>query len=183
MRIETTDDLEKARVHLLRRSPEVLAAFIVSLAHVPNPVGDQVRTFIVGDDVEETVKSVTDRLASLSGPGEYEYRHTRGREIGEKLELIVESIGSLVLPIDPAAAFELLSTVFEQDGEALEQCGDHHSEVEVALQRAADLMAEAAKSLPAAVVTERVRALVVNDDYGMRTALRPLIPPAANTHE
>ena len=51
MRIETKEDFERARERLRRRGSGSLAAFVMSLAMEPGPVGEQVRTFIVGDDV------------------------------------------------------------------------------------------------------------------------------------
>ena len=41
-------------------------------------------------------------------------------------------------------------------------------EVQVAFERAAELMAEAAKSLPAVEVAARIRALLNNDGYAAR---------------
>jgi hypothetical protein len=53
--IETKADFARALERLRRRDAESLAAFILSLAQDSGPVGEQVRTFIVGDDVKETV--------------------------------------------------------------------------------------------------------------------------------
>jgi hypothetical protein len=89
--IEAQQDFAMALERLRRRDPEALAAFILSLAQVPGPVGDQVRTFIVGDDV--------------------------------------------------------------------------------AGQRAAGVMAAAAKLLPAAEVAERIEVLMAVDSYGLRATL------------
>jgi hypothetical protein len=58
MRIETAEDFERARERLRRRDSESLVAFLMSLALDSGPVGEQVRTFIVGDDVGETVESL-----------------------------------------------------------------------------------------------------------------------------
>jgi hypothetical protein len=135
-----------------------------------------VRTFLGGDDVSETGAALRERLTALSVPSEYPHRHARGREIGEQLGFIVDSIDRLVLLVDPAAAFELLVAVFERDGLAMEECGDHHWEVEMAFERAAKVMAVAAKSLPAAAVAERVRALMANEGYGVRAALKTVMP-------
>jgi hypothetical protein len=71
------------------------------------------------------------------------------------LALIADSIASLVLPVDPAAAFALLVAMFRRDAAAMEQCGDHHWEVELAYRRAAELLAKAAASMPAIEVTEK----------------------------
>jgi hypothetical protein len=53
-RIETTEDFERARERLRQRNSDSLVAFLMSLAMDSGPVGEQVRTFIVGDDVAET---------------------------------------------------------------------------------------------------------------------------------
>jgi hypothetical protein len=169
--ISTKDEFARAFGRLRRRDPEALAAFIMSLVHDVGPIGEQVRTFIVGDDVAETAESLRQRIQGLRDPTEHDHRHARGKEIGASLALIVESIESLVLPVNPQLAFDLLVTVFEADGTAMENCGDHHWEVECALQRAAGVMAEAAKSLPAAVVKEKLTALMALDSYGLRKVL------------
>jgi hypothetical protein len=50
VRIETNQDLETAITRLASRTPEALATFIASLAFDIGPIGEQVRTFIVGDN-------------------------------------------------------------------------------------------------------------------------------------
>lgn len=143
MRIDTNQDQERAIERLARRDSKSLATFIVSIAQDTGPIGELVRTFIVGDDVVETVESVRERVSSLRIPDEYEHRHARGREMGARLEYILKSIELLVLPVDPKAAFELLVAVFEADSVAMENCGDSHFEVSCAFGRAAELMTEA----------------------------------------
>jgi hypothetical protein len=174
--IETQQDLAVALERLRRRDPEGLAAFILSLAQVPGSVGEQVRTFIVGDEVAEAAKSIQERIKGLGVPSECDYRHARGREIGASLDFIVESIESLVLPVDASAAFELLVAVFEADSVAMEDCGEHDWDVECAYQRAAKVMAGAARSLPAAEVRENIEALMAGDSYGVRAMLARVIP-------
>jgi hypothetical protein len=117
--IQTKADFARALEGLRGRDPESLAAFIVSLAQDSGPIGEQVRTFIVGDDVAETVESLRARIGSLRIPEEYAHRHARGREMGASLEFIVASIESLVMPVDPKRAFELLVLFFESDGVAM----------------------------------------------------------------
>jgi hypothetical protein len=65
MMISTKADFARALERLRGRDPESLAAFIVSLAQDSGPIGEQVRTFIVGDDVAETVESLRARIGSL----------------------------------------------------------------------------------------------------------------------
>jgi hypothetical protein len=173
--ITTKQEFAGALERLRRRDPESLAAFILSLAQDLGPVGEQVRTFIVGDDVAEAVKSVSERIKGLEVPDEYAHRHARGKEMGERLDYIVESIQSLVLSRHPKAAFQLLVAVFESDGVAMENCGEHDWEVECAYQRAAGVMAEAAKALPRAEVEETIGALMTVDGYGVRAGLGAMI--------
>jgi hypothetical protein len=153
MMISTKADFARALERLRGRDPASLAAFIVLLAHDSGPIGEQVRTFIVGDDVAETVESLRARIGSLRIPEEYEYRHARGREMGASLDFIVESIESLVMPVDPNRAFELLVPFFESDGVAMENCRDHDFEVTCAFERAAGLIGKVARMLPAGEVT------------------------------
>ena len=65
--------------------------------------------------------------------------------MGAYLEYIVDSIESLVLPVNSKAAFELLVAVFVADGVAMENCGEHDEAVSLAFHRAAELMPEAPK--------------------------------------
>jgi hypothetical protein len=175
MMVSTKVDFARALERLRGRDPESLAAFIVSLAQDSGPVGQQVRTFIVGDNVAETVESLRARIGSLRIPEAYEHRHARGREMGASLEFIVESIESLVMPVDPKRAFELLVLCFESDGVAMENCGGHDFEVTCAFERAAGLIAKAARLLPAREVTSALEPLLYDDGYGVREALAKVI--------
>ena len=176
MRIETKEEFERARERLRRRDCDSLAAFLMSLALDSGPVGEQVRTFIVGDNLAETVESVGERIRGLTIPSEYEHRHSLGREMGVSLDFIVDSVERLVLPIDANAAFELLAAVLEADHVAMENCGEHDWDVACAYRRAAGAMAEAAKNLPRSEVEERVKALIDGDGYGVRAELGSVFP-------
>ena len=171
MRIDTQDEFERAQERLRRRDPDSLAAFLMSLAVDAGPIGEQIRTFIVGDNVAETVESVRNRISGLRIAWDYEHRHSLGSEMGASLDFLVDSIERLVLPVDAQAAFELLVALFEADGVAMENCGDHDWEVACAYQRAAKVMAEVVKSLPRAAVAETVKALMGGDGYGVRAEL------------
>jgi hypothetical protein len=175
MRIDTNQDLERAIDRLTRRDSKSLATFIVSLAQDTGPVGEQVRTFIIGDDVKETVASIGARIRDLRSPTESENRGQLGQEIGERLEFILESIETLVLPVDPKAAFKLLVKVFEADAVAMENCEDHDFEVGSGFERAAELIGRAAESLPQAEVVAALEALLDDDGYGVRGALAEVI--------
>jgi len=180
MWIQTSQDLAAAIERLQKREPAVLARFIVSLAQDSGPIGEQVRTFIVGDDLSQTVESLRERIGDMRTPTEYEHRHARGEEIGESMGFIVESIEALVLPVDANAAFQLLVAAFEADGLAMENCGEHHYEVACAFERAAELMARAAKGMPEAEVASKVRELMAVDGYGVRRVLKQVIGGASS---
>jgi hypothetical protein len=180
--IQTKAEFARALERLRRRDAQSLAAFILSLAQDAGPVGEQVRTFIVGDDVKETVGSLRERIGDLRTPTEYAHRHARGKEIGASLGFILESIETLVLPVDPKAAFKLLVRVFEADGVAMENCGDHDFEVGSAFERAAELIGRAAESMPQAEVVVAVEALLDDDGYGMRGALAEVIASRKGDH-
>jgi hypothetical protein len=173
--IETKADFMRALERLRRRDAESLAAFILSLAQDSGPIGEQVRTFIVGDDVAETVEAIRARIGDLRTPTEYAHRHARGKEIGASLGFILESIQTLVLPANPKAAFGLLVKVFEADTVAMENCGDHHWEVECGFKRAAELMVKAGKGMSLEEVAPAVERLMADDGYGVRSALAVVI--------
>lgn len=173
--MHTQEQMAAAVERLRRMEPTILARFIVSLSQDVGPVGEQVRTFIAGDDVVRVIASLRERIGNLGTPTEYAHRHARGRDIGASLEFIVDSIERLVLPADPASAFGLLVRVFETDGVAMESCGDHDWEVACAYKRAAEVMAAAATNLPRADVRRVLGGLLLSDAYGMRKGLAALL--------
>jgi hypothetical protein len=173
--IETKADFARALERLVRRDAESLAVFILSLAQDSGPVGEQVRTFILGDDVKATVQSIGARIRDLRTPSEDAHRHARGKEIGASLGFILESIETLVLPVDPKAAFKLLVRFFEADTVAMENCGDHDFEVSSAFERGAELIGRASKEMPQAQVVGALEALLEDDGYGVRGALAEVI--------
>jgi hypothetical protein len=177
VRIETNQDLETAIARLASRTPETLATFIASLAFDIGPIGEQVRTFIVGDNLSETTVSLTERIEALRGSRRPRSRHRADEEVGERLGYILHSIEALVLPVSPATAFELLVLLIERDGDAMEQCGDDDYSVQTELKNAAKLIAAAMKSLPSREAKETLERLVAEDGYGTR---RPLADVLAN---
>jgi hypothetical protein len=173
--IHTVQGVADAIERLRRRDHGSLARFIVSLAQDIGPIGEQVRTFIVGDDVVETVESLRGRIDDLGTPTESEYRRRLGEEIDERLGFILDAIETLVLPVDPKGAFELLVSVFKRDAVAMENCGDHHFEVSLAFERALGLLAEAAKCMPQPEVVAALEPLLDDDGYGVRGPLAEVI--------
>jgi hypothetical protein len=158
------------------RTPEALATFIASLVFDAGPIGEQVRTFIVGDNLSETKASLKERIEALRC-SHSRHRSIEDEEVGKRLGYILDSIEALVLPVSPATAFELLVMLIERDGDAMEQCGDDHYSVQTELETAANLIATAMKSLPSREARETLKRLVAEDGYGTR---RPLAGVLAN---
>jgi hypothetical protein len=169
--MDTVQGETQAIERLSRREPKSLAAFVVSLAQDGGPVGEQVRTFIAGDDVDQVSSSIKERIESIEGISEYDYRHRRGAEIGQRLGFILDAIETWVMPVDPRRAFELLVRFMERDAVAMQSCGEHDVEVSRAFKRAAALIGRTARSLPAAPVQAAVKALLADDAYGVRCPL------------
>jgi len=167
-RLHTLPGLAEAHARLAERDAQSLREFILSLVQVEGPVGDQVRTYIVGDDLEDVAQTLRKRLIRLERPTEYVERHARGDEVGLSIDLIVDSIAQLVLPVDPGAAFDLLVEVFDADTVAMDNCGDHHWQVTCAYERAARLLETMVTRLANPSVTETLKRLIATDRYGVR---------------
>lgn len=180
MRIETRHDLEAAIARLASRTPEALATFITSLAFDAGPIGEHVRTFLVGGDLPAITASLKERIDALRGSRRSHPRHRTPAEVGERIGYILWSIEMLVLPVSPATAFELLVLLIERDGDAMEQCGDDHWSVQMKLKSAAELIAKAMKSLPGRDATQTLERLVAEDRYGTRA---PLTAVLAKSHD
>jgi len=91
------------------------------------------------------------------------------------LQFIVDSIQTLILPVNPGVAFELLVSVIERDGHAMENCGDHDDSVAHAIERSAELIGQASASLPTEEVVKTLRRLLEADGYGVRAPLAVLL--------
>lgn len=172
--IESIEDLRGARVRLERRSPQVLAAFILSLAQDRGPAGEQVRTFIMGDDVRAVAESLGRRIAAL-GVADRGLPGGGGEAVGQRLAYMLEAIETLVLPVDSRRAFELLVALIERDGDAMESCDDHCDTVWSAMAHAADLVERASRGLPQDGLLATLTQLVASDDYATRRPLAAVV--------
>jgi hypothetical protein len=130
-----------------------------------------VRTFIVGDNLAETVASLKERIDALRHERPHYHRHHDGAQVGERWDYILDAIESLVLPASPQQAFELLVFLIERYGDAVEQCGDYDHTVQTALERAVRRIAHAGQSLPHSDVRATLERLLAADRYGARETL------------
>ena len=175
MRIETHQDVEAAIARLVSRPPEVLATFITSLAFDTGPIGEHVRTFLVADDLPAITESLKERIDALRGSRRSHPRHRTHAEVGERIGYILWSIETLVMPVSPTTAFELLVLLIERDGDAMEQCRDDHWSVQMKLETAAELVVKAVKSLPDRDARQTLERLVAEDGYGTRQRLAAML--------
>lgn len=175
VRIETNQDVEAAIARLLSRTPEALAKFITSLAFDTGPIGEHVRTFLVGDDLPAITASLRERIDALRGTRRSHPRQRTPEEVGERIGYILWSIEMLVLPVSPTTAFELLVLLIERDGDAMEQCRDDHWSVQMRLEAAAELVNKALKSIPGREAGQTLERLVAEDGYGTRRRLAAIL--------
>jgi hypothetical protein len=84
---------------------------------------------------------------------------------------VLDAIEHVVLPLDAAAAFELLVQFIECDGALCEGAHDVDWEVECAIERAIELLLACAKNLPEAQVQPTLERLRARDNYGLRGGL------------
>jgi len=169
--IQTQQGLADAIARLVRRPPDQLANYIASLAVEGGVIGERAELFIIADNVPETIAAVRVGIESLLPMLARAKRRLNGRDVGRRLEYLLDAIESVVLPVNSQAAFSLLVSLFERDGDATEASGEYHDCVARAYTRAADLMAVAAVALPTVEVRVVVERLMSQDDYGMRRVL------------
>jgi hypothetical protein len=171
--ISTQKEFAAAIARLGRRSPEQLARFIASQALDGGVVGEHVELFVVAD----AVAAVNAHLQSLRLIDAADRRNQFGVNVSKRLHYLLDAIESVVLPVSPQQAFDLLVKLFECDGAAMESCGDFDDALATAYERAAQLLAVAAGSLPAVEVSVVVERLVAGDGYGVRLGLGTLLVP------
>jgi hypothetical protein len=175
VRIETNQAYETAIAGLALRTPEALATFIASLAFEAGPIGEHVRTFLIGDDLPALTESLKERIHALRGSHRQHLRHQTHAEVGERIGFILWAIEKLVLPVSPATGFELLVLLIERDGDAMEQCGDDDWAVQMELETAAKLIAVAMKSMSGRDARRTLERLVAQDGYGTRAPLAAVL--------
>lgn len=171
MRLETDAEIDakiqRFASRMSSRAPESLARFIASLAVDTGldtgALCEHVQTFIVGDNLSEATDLLKKRINALRLS---ERRHPRcgaWRDVSQRLCYIYEAIETLILPVSPATAFELLVLTVERDEDVMMQCGGDTLAVEAGARRAAALLTLAANSLPSSEVIETMRRLVAGN--------------------
>ena len=122
--MDTKEEVTGALATLQRRSPEELAAFIVSLlCGAPPGVRSYVEAFIAAAEPSKVATIVRREISALRvGEREYDVRHRRSAEIVARAGYTVEAIERVVLPSDVALARKLLSELLDAEQQIAEQC-------------------------------------------------------------
>jgi hypothetical protein len=122
--METEEEFTGALAALRCRSPEELAAFVVSLlCGSPPGVRCYVEAFVAAAEPCRVATIVRCEIGALRvGEREYDARHRRSAEIVARAGYTVEIIERIVLPSDAALARQLLSELLEAEQQIAEQC-------------------------------------------------------------
>jgi hypothetical protein len=121
--VDTEEELAGALAALQRRSPEELAAFIVSLlCGAPPGVQSYTEAFIAAADSSKVATLVRREISALRvGEREYDVRHRRSAEIVARAGYALGTIERVVLPSDGALARELLGELLDAEQQIAEQ--------------------------------------------------------------
>ena len=122
--MDTEKELAGALAALQRRSPEELAAFIVSLlGGAPAGVRSYIEAFIAAAEPFMVATIVRREIGALRmGEREYDVRHRRSAEIVARAGYTLGIIERVVLPSDVALARKLLSELLDAEQQIAEQC-------------------------------------------------------------
>jgi hypothetical protein len=121
--VDTEEELAGTLAALQRRSPEELAAFIVSLlCGAPPGVRSYVEAFIAAAEPSKVATIVRREIGALRvGEREYDVRHRRSGEIVARAGYTLETIERVVLPGDVALARTLLNELLDAEQQIAEQ--------------------------------------------------------------
>jgi len=178
--LETHTDVTEAVARLARRPPEILAAFIVSLAHRTDPVHERVLSFLAADDPAALSTCLRTQILRLRNG-----REGRSRDHGSdavRLEYLLDAIEQAVLTSDPKEAFALLTLVIQCDGTLLDQSADFDHEIVCAIHRACTLIKAVAASLPDQSTRATLQHLYERDTHGCRAPLAAIIARLGREH-
>jgi len=122
--VETEGEFADALTTLQRRSPDELAAFIVSLFHsTPPSIRAYLEAFIAAAEPRDVATIVRREIRTLRvGEREYEVRHRRGAEWVARAGYTLEIIERIVSPRDGALARQLLTELLDGESQIADQC-------------------------------------------------------------
>lgn len=121
--METEGEFADALTALQRRSPDELAAFIVSLLHSTTPsIRAYLEAFIAAEPRDVAVIVRREIRTLRAGEREYDVRHRRGAELVARAGYTLEIIERIVSPRDGALARQLLNELLDGESQIADQC-------------------------------------------------------------
>ena len=122
--METEEQLTSTLAALQRRSPEELAAFIVSmLSSAPPGVRSYIEAFTAAAEPSKVATIVRREISGLRvGDRDYDVRHRRSAEIVARACYTLGAIERVVLPSDVALAQKLLRELLDAEQQIVAQC-------------------------------------------------------------
>ena len=173
--LETQADFIEATARLARRPPEILAAFIVSLAHRTGPVHERVLSFLAADDPAMLSACLRTQILRLRNGRDRRPRDEGSGANAVRLEYVLDAIEQAVLPSDPKEALALLTLALECDATLLDQSTDFAHEISCAILRACSLIELVAALLPIESTRATLEQLYASDTHGCRGPLAAII--------
>ena len=173
--LETQADVIEATARLARRSPKILATFIVSLAHRAGPVHERVLSFLAADDPAALSACLRAQILRLRDGHDRPAGDEASDTNAIRLEYVLDAIEQVVLPSDPNEALALLTLAIECDATLLDQATDFDHEVSCAIHRACDLIELVAALLPIESTRATLEQLYACDTHGCREPLVAII--------
>jgi hypothetical protein len=173
--VHTIDGVAQALAQLQQRDPSVLASFIVSLAQDPGPIGEQVRAFIVGDKIAATLESLRGRIGDVRTMTERDLRYQRGKQIGERLGFILDSIQTSVCRSIRKARLIRWSPSSSAMVMPWRVIGIMISRSPARSSEPPNRLAKRGASLPTTDVLETLQQLLDADGYGVRAPLAAVL--------
>jgi hypothetical protein len=145
--METEEEFSGALATLQRRSPEELAAFIVSLLYDPPPgVRSYVEAFIAAAEPAKVATIVRREIGVLrSAERDYDVRHRRSAEIVARAGYTLGIIERVVLPSDVALARKLLSELLDAEQQIADQAYEDDYGAEELFARVRTLLSASAE--------------------------------------
>ena len=170
-------------VRLVELGPERLAAELMRLAGEDRDVEQRLRLLVSEGNRSALISELRRRIGGLARSSRF-VPYGESSELAKRLAEIVEVIGERMLPLDPAAAFELANAFLRTDDTTLGRVDDSSGSVSDTYHDACRTWLRAAAASKAHEDwVDRIYQLNVEDGYGVRETLLTEAPLLLSEHE
>jgi hypothetical protein len=157
MAITSVAELEQARAVLAGRTAAELADFILSLAVASDGISEYVHAFVLAADTGAAAEALSRELGFLrNGERDIDYRYRKGARHVARADRWLNAVERCVLPRDPQAALQLLTTFTEGAEQISEHCWDDDFGASQLFTRAWTMVENLTKTLTSTPVPERL---------------------------